>query len=93
MLAGVSTRRYHRTGEPVGSEIDQSRALAEQVGGQPPVRVSRTHEQLIELMLDGIDLEGRCCKVALGIHTDGVKHPVGALGRLDRERTVATTPL
>ena len=37
-------------------------------------------------MLDGIELKGRCCVVALGIDTDGVKHPARALGRLDRER-------
>ena len=40
MLAGVSTRRYARTGEPVGSEIDERRPLDEQVGGQPRVRLA-----------------------------------------------------
>jgi hypothetical protein len=25
------------------------------------------------LMLDGVELQGRCCVVALGIDTDGVK--------------------
>jgi transposase-like protein len=28
-------------------------------------------------MLDGIDLKGRCCVVALGVGTDGVKVPLG----------------
>ena len=42
--------------------------------------------RLAVLMLDGIELKGRCCVVALGIDTDGVKHPARAVGRLDRER-------
>jgi putative transposase len=89
MLAGVSTRRYARTGEPVGSEIDQiSRSTSKSAVGRD--FVSRTREHLIELMsrplddlrlavvmLDGIELKGRCCVVALGIDTDGVKHPSG----------------
>ena len=40
MLAGVSTRRYARTGEPVGAEIDAGRPVDEQVGGQPRVRLA-----------------------------------------------------
>jgi putative transposase len=28
-------------------------------------------------MVDGIELKGRCCIVALGISTDGVKLPLG----------------
>jgi putative transposase len=28
-------------------------------------------------MLDGIELTGRCCVVALGISTEGVKIPLG----------------
>jgi hypothetical protein len=33
--------------------------------------------RLAALMLDGIDLKGRCCVVALGIKTDGTKIPLG----------------
>jgi putative transposase len=68
--------------------------------------VSRTRENLIELMsrplddlrlavlmLDGIDLKGRCCVVALGIDTDGVKHPLGLWDGSTENATVATTLL
>jgi putative transposase len=97
MLAGVSTRGYERTGEPVGSEVDE---IARSTSKSAVSRefVSRTREHLIELMsrplgdlrlavlmLDGIELKGRCCVVALGIDSDGVKHPLG-LWDLDRER-------
>jgi putative transposase len=105
MLAGVSTRRYARTGEPVGSEVDD---IARSTSKSAVSRefVSRTREQLIELMsrrlddlrlavvmLDGIDLKGRCCVVALGIDTDGVKHPLGLWDGSTENATVATTLL
>src|SRR5215218_268511 len=49
MLAGVSTRRYARTGEPVGSDVDE---LARSTSKSAVSRefVSRTREHLIELM-------------------------------------------
>jgi putative transposase len=105
MLAGVSTRRYARTGEPVGEEIDQvARATSKSAVSRE--FVSRTREHLIELMsrplddlrlavlmLDGIELKGRCCVVALGIDTDGVKHPLGLWDGSSENATVATTLL
>ncbi len=33
--------------------------------------------RLAALMLDGLELKGRCCVVALGVTTDGVKVPLG----------------
>jgi putative transposase len=85
MLAGVSTRRYARTGEPAGSEIDQI-ARSTRKSAVSREFVSRTRENLIELisrplddlrlavlMLDGIELKGRCCVVALGIDTSATK--------------------
>src|SRR5215217_3579371 len=105
MLAGVSTRRYARTGEPVGGEVDE---VARSTSKSAVSRefVSRTREQLIDLMgrplddlrlavlmLDGIDLKGRCCVVALGIDTDGVKHPLGLWDGSTENATVATTLL
>ena len=105
MLAGVSTRRYARTGEPVGSEVDE---LARSTSKSAVSRecVSRTRENLVDLMsrplgdlrlavlmLDGIELKGRCCVVAVGIDTDGVKHPLGLWDGSTENATVATTLL
>jgi putative transposase len=105
MLVGVSTRRYARTGEPVGSEID---AVSGSTSKSAVSRefVSRTRENLVELMsgplddlrltvlmLDGIELKGRCCVVALGIDTDGTKHPLGLWDGSTENATVATTLL
>jgi putative transposase len=105
MLAGVSTRRYARTGEPVGADIDQvSRSTSKSAVSRE--FVSRTREHLIDLMsrplddlclavvmLDGIELKGRCCVVALGIDSDGVKHPLGLWDGSTENATVATTLL
>jgi putative transposase len=105
MLAGVSTRRYARTGEPVGSDIEQvSRSTSKSAVSRE--FVSRTREHLIDLMsrqlddlrlavvmLDGIELKGRCCVVALGIDSDGVKHPLGLWDGSTENATVATTLL
>src|SRR3954464_8964041 len=105
MLAGVSARRYARTGEPVGGEVDEgARSTSKSAGGRE--FVSRTRENLVELMsrplddlrlavlmLDGIELKGRCCVVALGIDTDGVKHPLGLWDGSTENATVATTLL
>ncbi len=89
MLAGVSTRRFLRTREPVGEDVE---AAARSTSKSSVSRdfVSKTKENLMEmmsrrledvrlaaLMLDGIELKGHCCVVALGVDTEGVKHPLG----------------
>src|SRR5438876_1487058 len=92
MLAGVSTRRFGRTREPVGSEVEAS-ARSTSKSSVSRDFVAKTTEQLVglmsrrlddvrlaALMLDGIELKGRCCVVALGIATDGVKIPLGLWG-------------
>jgi transposase-like protein len=49
--------------------------------------------RLAVVMFDGIELKGRCCVVALGIDTDGVKHPLGLWDGSTENATVATTLL
>ena len=89
MLAGVSTRRFGRTREPVGQAVvDAERSTSKSAVSRE--FVGRTGEQLralmarslgdvrlAALMLDGLELKGRCCVVALGVTTDGVKVPLG----------------
>lgn len=100
MLAGVSTRRFVRTREPVGEQV----ADAERSASKSAVSrefVGRTRQQLAALMsrslqdirlavlmLDGIELKGRCCVVALGISTDGVKVPLGLWDGSTENKTV-----
>jgi putative transposase len=101
LLAGVSTRRFERTREPVGAEVEQ---VARSTSRSAVSRefVARTRDNLVGLisrrlddvrlavlMLDGIELKGRCCVVALGITTDGVKLPLGLWDGSTENATVA----
>ena len=105
MLAGVSCRRYGRTQEPLGVEVE---AGARGVSKSSISRtfIERTRQALGELMarrlddirlavlmLDGIDLKGRTNIVALGITSDGVKIPLGLWEGSTENATVATALL
>jgi transposase-like protein len=79
MLAGVSTRRFARAREPVGQAVvDAERSTSKSAVSRE--FVGRTGEhlralmarsladvRLAALMLDGLELKGRCCVVALGL--------------------------
>ncbi len=105
MLAGVSCRRYGRTGEPVGVEVEaDARSVSKSVISR--TFIERTRQALAELMarrlddvrlavlmLDGIDLKGRTNVVALGITSDGVKIPLGLWEGSTENATVATALL
>jgi putative transposase len=98
MLAGVSTRRYARTGEPVGADIeDVERSTSKSAVSRE--FVSRTRENLIALMsrplgdlrlavlmLDGVELKGALLRRGAGDRHRRRQAAAGAVGRLDRER-------
>lgn len=101
MLAGVSTRRLSRTREPVCEAVAEAERSTSKSAASREF-VGRTREHLIALMsrsledvrlaalmLDGIDLKGRCCVVCLGITTDGVKVPLGLWDGSTENKTVA----
>ncbi|MGI8413732.1 MAG: hypothetical protein ACR2LV_09495, partial [Solirubrobacteraceae bacterium] len=80
--AGVSTRRYRRTQEPVGEQVE-TRARSTSKSAVSRTFMERTRETLVELMgrelgdlrlavmmLDGLELKGRMMIVALGITTE-----------------------
>jgi len=105
MLAGVSTRRYRRTQEPVGATVEKT-ARSTSKSAVSRAFVARTRQALGELMarrlddvrlavlmLDGIELQGRTNIVALGISTDGVKIPLGLWEGSTENATVATALL
>jgi putative transposase len=100
MLAGVSTRRFSCTREPVGEEVRAGERSASKSAVSREF-VGRTRERLQELMsrdlqdvrlavlmVDGIELKGRCCVVALGISTEGVKIPLGLWDGSTENKTV-----
>jgi transposase-like protein len=89
MLAGVSTRRFAAVGEPVGSEVEQeASSTSKSAASRAFVKRTRTalgelmsrrlgDVRLAAMMIDGLDVSGRCHVVALGITTEGVKVPLG----------------
>jgi putative transposase len=105
MLAGVSTRRFARVGEPVGEDVEQA-ATATSKSTVSEAFVERTRTALGELMarrlddvrlavmmLDGMDIAERTHVVALGITTDGVKIPLGLWEGSTENATLARTLL
>ena len=105
MLAGVSTRRFERTREAVGEEVEAEARSASKSAVSREF-VARTREnlealmsrrlddvRLAVLMIDGIDLKGRTNVVALGITTDGVKLPLGLWEGSTEHSAVATALL
>lgn len=105
MLAGVSTRRFARVGEPVGEEVERSSSATSKTTTSE-MFVERTRTALGELMsrrlddvrlavmmLDGIEIAERTHVVALGITTDGVKIPLGLWEGSTENATLARTLL
>jgi transposase-like protein len=92
ILAGVSTRRFVRTQEPVGEQVEAearstsksavSRTFVARTAETLKALMSRRLEdvRLAVLMLDGIVLKDHTNVVALGITTEGVKVPLGPEG-------------
>ena len=89
MLAGVSTRKFARVGEPVGEEIER-KATSTRKSTVSEMFIEKTRTALGELMarrlddmrlavmmLDGLEIAGRVHVVALGVTTEGVKVPLG----------------
>jgi transposase-like protein len=105
MLAGVSTRRYRRTQEPVGSEVERaarstsrsavSRTFVERTRRSLGELMSRRLDdvRLAAMMIDGLELQGRTNVVALGITSEGVKIPLGLWEGSTENATVATALL
>jgi putative transposase len=105
MLAGVSTRRYRRTQEPVGAELEQaarstsrstvSRTFIERTRRSLGELMSRRLDdvRLAVMMIDGLELQGRTNVVALGITTEGVKIPLGLWEGSTENAAVATALL
>lgn len=105
MLAGVSTRRFARVGEPVGADVEAESSCRAKTSVSE-MFVERTATALEELMsrrlddvrlavmmLDGIEIAERTQVVALGITTDGAKIPLGLWEGSTENATLARTLL
>jgi putative transposase len=105
MLAGVSTRKFARVGEPVGEEVEQaSTSTGRTTTSEMFIERTRTalgemmsrrldDVRLAVMMLDGLEIADRTHVVALGISTDGVKIPLGLWEGSTENATLARTLL
>src|SRR4051812_9675856 len=105
MLAGVSTRRFARVGEPIGSDVEGSSSSTSKTSVSE-MFVKRTRTALSELMsrrlddvrlavmmLDGLEIADRTHVVALSISTEGHKIPLGLWEGSTENATLARTLL
>src|SRR5215210_6792411 len=105
MLAGVSTRKFARVGEPVGTEVERTSSSRAKTTVSE-MFIERTRSALGELMsrrlddvrlavmmLDGLEIAERTHVVALGITTEGVKIPLGLWEGSTENATLARTLL
>src|SRR5215211_2601167 len=105
MLAGVSTRKFARVGEPIGSEVEQaSSSTSKTTTSELFIERTRTalgdlmsrgldDVRLAVMMLDGLEIADRTHVVALGISTEGVKIPLGLWEGSTENATLARTLL
>jgi putative transposase len=103
MLAGVATRRHGDVAEPVGADIE-TKARSTSTSAISRRFVTATKKAMEDLMarsladldvavlmIDGLDVAGQCCVVALVITADGTK--VLGLWLGDTENKVVVTDL
>ena len=98
MLAGLSTRHYPVGLEPVGEHVEQSSSsTSKSAVSRRFVKATETALtellaadlsalDLVAIMVDGVHFAEHCCVVALGIDTEGTKHPL-ALAEGSTENT------
>jgi transposase-like protein len=105
MLAGVSTRKFAKVGEPVGEPVERT-ATSTRKSTVSEMFIEKTRTALEELMcrrlddmrlavmmLDGLEIADRVHVVALGVTTEGVKVPLGLWEGSTENATLARTLL
>jgi putative transposase len=92
MLGGLSTRRYPLGLEPVGAQVAQAAqgtsksAISRRLVAMTETALAEllaadlSDLDLVCLMVDGVHFGEHTCVVALGIATDGTKHPLALVG-------------
>jgi putative transposase len=104
MMAKLSTRRYGAGLEPVGTAVaTTARSTSKSAVSRRFVAATETaladmlaadlsNLDLVALMIDGVHFADHLCVVALGIGTDGTKHPLGVVEG-DTENTTVVKDL
>jgi transposase-like protein len=103
MLVGVSTRRYHRTLEPVPADVPTrgtsksavSRRFVAKTSAQMGAWLGQdlSFIDLVVLMIDGVHIDDHVLLVALGIDAEGQKHVLGVCEGATENSTSCTALL
>jgi len=103
ILAGVSTRGYERSLDPIDESIrgrgasksNVSRTLIETTAEKLAAFVSRKLDDvdLVAMFIDGIEFAGHSVIIAMGVTLDGTKTPLGIWAGSTENSTVATALL
>jgi putative transposase len=105
MIAGVATRRHGDVAEPVGAALEaRSRGGSKSAVSRRFVKATQAAlEELLArrlddlapavVMVDGLEVAGRCVVVALVITAEGTKVPVGLWDGDTENKTVVTALL
>jgi putative transposase len=102
MLAGLSTRRYRTGLEPVGEAVEQTAAgtsksavsrrfvAATESALADLLAADLSTLDLVAVLVDGVHFGEYCCVVALGVGTDGTKHPLALVEGSTENATLVT---
>ena len=102
MLAGLSSRRYTAGLEPAGQAVESAAAstsksavsrrfVAATEAALAELMARRLDDlDLVALMIDGVHFGEHTCVVALGIGSDGTKHPLAVEEGSTENATLAT---
>jgi putative transposase len=102
MLAGLSTRRYSAGLEPVGKV--EARATSKSAISHRFIQGTEqklaelfgrdlSQLDLVAMFIDGVEIAEHCVVVALGVDTDGHKHPLGLWEGTTENKTVCNALL
>ncbi len=102
MRAELSTRRYPVGLEPAGEQVTATaRSTSKSAVSRKFVAMTETALaqllatdlsalDLVALMIDGVHFGESCCVVALGIDSEGVKHPLALVEGATENATIVT---
>ena len=102
MLGGLSARRYPVGLEPVGRGVEQAASAtsksavsrrfvaATESALKDLLAADLSTVDLVAVMVDGVHFGEHCCVVALGIGTDGTKHPLALVEGSTENATLVT---
>lgn len=105
MMAKLSTRRYHAGLEPVGSDVEATArstsrsavsrrfVAATERALDELMQADLTEMDIVAIMIDGVHFAEHLCVVALGIGSDGTKHPLGVVEGSTENATVVRSLL